>query len=63
MNEVTHNVCMGTCNGSSPEAGVCNSEGCTHKGTPLHSCDCTDGMHHKEVKTTEPEQGGEQVQL
>lgn len=40
-----HNVCMGSCGGSSEEPGVCTTDGCDHKDKELTPCDCTDGKH------------------
>ena len=45
MDNKTHYICTGGCNGVSEVAKECESETCQHKGLPLEPCDCTDSNH------------------
>ena len=39
-----HYVCE-ECGGVSETPSVCTTDGCSHNGQDLKSCDCTDGKH------------------
>jgi len=43
---MTHHVCE-SCGGVSDVPGICQTEGCEHKGSPLKECDCGDKEMHK----------------
>lgn len=48
--EGEHYVCYGGCHGVSDKPGVCQTEGCAHKGHALEKCDCADGKHNDFVR-------------
>lgn len=58
-----HYICTGECEGISQKPGVCQTEGCSMKGKPLESCECTDGTHEaglSEIEEMEEEQEEEE---
>jgi protein PhnA len=44
---MVHYICKGTCGGSLPEIGACETDGCSAQWEIMEECDCTDGSHGK----------------
>ena len=42
---MTHYICTGGCRGRAMTAGVCTSENCPKRGSPLAACKCSLGAH------------------
>ena len=57
---MTHYICTGGCRGRAMTAGVCTSENCPKRGSPLAACECSDGAHEgKQIAGVEDgKQGG-----
>ncbi len=49
MPRMTHYACKGSCGGSLPEIGACETNGCTAQWEIMDECDCADGSHGKIV--------------
>ncbi len=44
---MAHYVCKGSCGGSLPEIGACETQGCSAQWEIMEECDCADGAHGK----------------
>lgn len=44
---MVHYVCKGSCGGSLPEIGACETNGCSAQWEIMEECDCADGNHGK----------------
>ncbi len=42
-----HYACTGSCGGSLPDIGVCETNGCSAQWEIMEECACTDGKHGK----------------
>lgn len=44
---MAHYICTGSCGGSLPEMGICETNACSAQWEMMEECDCTDGNHGK----------------
>jgi len=56
---MTHYLCE-SCGGVSDMPGLCQTDGCDHKGSPLKECDCGDKSMHERGGSM-PEEGPEHI--